>query len=476
MFRVCRKLCIATLLALLPFRAGTAQGPNGSEDVRAARALLRDGKVESALKRALLAYKQNSLSPSAQTLLGDTYYRMADFERAETFFNAAAATNPSEARAWLGLGRLDLLNFNRRAAREKFARAYALDPRDPEVIRAYAANAGSTAREITLLKALLGASGGLARQKRESALGRIIMREKTGDKPLGALASAYRSYELPLSVSRAGSLLIQATVNEGRPLSLIVDSGARGIVISARAAAGLGLRHLVQSSLDGLGDSGPASAQTALAETVRLGELVYKDCTVDVSDGNLSDQADGVIGTILFEQFIICLDIPHKAMDLFPFADGLPRSSGEGTVWSDWDRKVPDGMGHFIPVYQIDNVILVRAKIKSAGDRYFILDTGTASSSISRSLAPNVNVASFGSPLLFHGAGGDIQNLYRAFPFSLQVGDRSFFDPSLIALDLRAVSDREGVEISGIIGFPMLARSRISIDYRDGLLNVDDGR
>ncbi len=475
MFRGRLSVFSVILLSLL-LRIGTAQGPRESRHELAARALLLEGKVEPALKRALLAYNQSPHAPSLQTLLGDICYRMADFDRAESHYRAAVATSQSEARAWLGLGRLDLLRFNRRAAREKMARAYALEPRDPEVLRAYAANSNNTGTEVALLKELLGLSAAMAKKDRELVLGQILLHEKTGGRSLGALASPYRSYELPLNLSREGALVLHVAVNQGAPLRLILDSGARGIVITNRAAASLGLRYIVPSSLEGLGDSGPIRAHTALAETVRIGELAYKDCIIEVTDGKLSEQADGVIGTILFEQFIICIDIPHRAIDLFPFADGVPRAAGGGSAWADWDRTVSEGMEHFIPAYQINGVILVQAQIKSAGTRYFILDTGAASSSVSRSLAPNVNIAALGTPLMFHGAGGDIQNLYRAFPFSLQIGARSYFDPALIAMDLRAVSDREGVEISGIIGFPMVAHSRISIDYRDGLLNVDDGR
>ena len=77
---------------------------------------------------------------------------------------------------------------------------------------------------------------------------------------------------------------------------------------------------------------------------------------------------------------------------------------------------------------------------------------------------------------MFHGASGDMQSIYRAFPFNLQFANHTFTKPDLVALDLRAVSNLEGVEISGFIGCPMLAESRISIDYRDGLLNVEADR
>ncbi len=161
-------------------------------------------------------------------------------------------------------------------------------------------------------------------------------------------------------------------------------------------------------------------------------------------------------------------------VDLEPFKEGLPRLYAEEEDWADCDRQVPAGMEHFIPISQINNVILVRTEIKGAGSGYFILDTGASSSSVSKVLTPNVNLGDFGRSLMFHGAGGDVAGLYRAYPFALQFGSRWYAKPALIAQDLQAISNREGIEISGLIGCPELSRSRVSIDYRDGLLNLEE--
>lgn len=477
-------MTVLLLLCVLPAGVSQSTGPeNGpqkklsgeSSDARASRILLQQGKVEGALKRALLAYKVEPGRPSIKTLLGDIYYRMADFDRAEAMYRSAEASDPSEARAWLGLGRLDLLDSCRRAARSKFARAYALDPDDPQIIRAYASNAGSVAEEVAFLKKYLAMRAGQQRDL-ESALGHVMFHEKTGNRKLGVLASKYCRYELPLQASEEGTSLLQVRINEGRPQRLILDTGARGIVISARAARGLGLRYLVQSALGGLGNSEETSAQTALADTVRIGDLVYRDCAVDVSDRPLSDRADGVIGSAVFRQFLVSLDIPRKRVELLPFEDGLPDGSQTQEDWADCDRAIPAGMEHFIPIAQIDSILLVPTQLKGTGSRYFMLDTGACSSSVSRSLTPNLNPTFLGASSMFHGANGDVQSAYRAYPFELQFANHSFIDPALIALDLRSISNQEGVEISGFIGCPMLSRSRITIDYRDGLLNIEDDR
>jgi len=274
---------------------------------------------------------------------------------------------------------------------------------------------------------------GESRRDLESALGRITIREKTGGKKLGALASRYGNYELPLYPSLEGTSILKVSVNQASTLRLILDTGARGIVVSAAAARSLGLRDLVQASLDGAGD------------TVRIGDLIYRNCPIHVSGRSLTEHADGVIGSVIFQQFEINLDFADHTLNLIPFAEGQPRLSGEEEDWTNWDRRIPDGMEQFVPISQVGSLILVPTRIKGAGGGYFILDTGASFSSVS-----------------------------KIYPFALQFANRTFTDPALLAQDLKSISNREGIEISGIIGCPMLAHSNISIDYRDGLLGIQD--
>src|SRR5260370_13266853 len=68
---------------------------------------------------------------------GDAFFRNAEFERAEQSYLEAAELDPGNARAYLGLGRISRLQFQRIAAHENFDRAFRLDPHDPEILLAY---------------------------------------------------------------------------------------------------------------------------------------------------------------------------------------------------------------------------------------------------------------------------------------------------------------------------------------------------
>src|SRR4051794_15710292 len=73
----------------------------------------------------------------ALTLQGETRFRHGDLSGAHAAFEAAVRLEPEDARAWWGLGRVAELQFRRNDARDLFARAYCLDPRDTDIILSY---------------------------------------------------------------------------------------------------------------------------------------------------------------------------------------------------------------------------------------------------------------------------------------------------------------------------------------------------
>jgi hypothetical protein len=52
----------------------------------------------------------------------------------------------------------------------------------------------------------------------------------------------------------------------------------------------------------------------------------------------------------------------------------------------------------------------------------------------------------------------------------LESSGATFFDSAPIAMDLAAVSQAEGVEIAGILGYSALAKSPFTLDLRHGAI------
>ncbi len=400
-------------------------------------------------------------------LLGDVSFRRADFETAEGYFTAALAANANCARAHLGLGRLDLLHFRRVSALQHMVAAYSLNPNDPESILAYSSAVSDPRQEASLLRRYLAVGTGLRREALESALGRLQLLERLGPRKLALVDGSYGPYRLRMTdwVPQPGlarGLLLAVSINGGKPLRLLLDTGAPGIVISSRAAEWLGLEYLAEAGLRGVGESSIETRKT-LADSVRVGDLHLRNCVVEVANGAVSDQVDGVVGTSLFQRFIIRLDAPRKILELLPYPDEAPQAGRE--------PNPPTRMAKLVPVCQADHLLLVNARFDAFSSGYLILDTGAAFSSVSRRLTsaaePEFEVS---------GPGGGRANAYLAGRVQVRVGDRDLLDPNAVALDFARLSNLHGVEISGLIGYPMLSRYTLTLDYRDGLIGFERGR
>ena len=75
------------------------------------------------------------------------------------------------------------------------------------------------------------------------------------------------------------------------------------------------------------------------------------------------------------------------------------------------------------------------------------------------------------SRLHIKGLSGSVKSVYTADKAVLQFGNLRQPTQDLITLDLNSMSDRVGIEVSGILGFATLHVLDIKIDYRDGLVD-----
>jgi hypothetical protein len=317
----------------------------------------------------------------------------------------------------------------------------------------------------------------MPREQLETALGRLQFYRRLGSRRVAFLEGTYQRYVLPMDVwsarpGQVNGLLLAVSINRSKPLRLVFDTGAPGIAISPRSAEKLGLEYMGDAGLRGVGQSGVGARKT-LAESVHIGDLRLGNCVVDVADRALADGIDGVIGANLFQQFIVRLDARRRSLELLPYPDEAPWWQSQEQLWAGRDRSVPAGMEGLTPVCQAAHLLLVSAKLDKDASGYLILDTGAAFSSVSRQMA-----APFDEPPDFDisGPGGGPVAAFRAGAIRLRLAGRNLTDPHAVTLDFARLSNVHGVEISGLIGYPMLSRCTLTLDYRDGLIGLDRSR
>jgi hypothetical protein len=114
--------------------------------------------------------------------------------------------------------------------------------------------------------------------------------------------------------------------------------------------------------------------------------------------------------------------------------------------------------------------LLIPTQVNDVPLRFFLLDTGGWDNMISPALAREASKL-LESNAQVRGLSGDVNKVYRAEDLTLTFGSFRQHRQSLLAFNLKPMSEDAGTEISGILGFAMLWILEIKLDYRDHLVD-----
>jgi hypothetical protein len=158
-----------------------------------------------------------------------------------------------------------------------------------------------------------------------------------------------------------------------------------------------------------------------MANSVKIGALEFRDCTVTVIDKGSVVGEDGLIGADVFQDFLIDLDFPTKKLRLgrlpkrpddgsdqmSPLTDageadpsGKPETSPDATAphaslptyTSVTKRSYPAAFSFaFVPVFRFGHLLLIQTEVGDSPDpRLFAIDTGAARNLFSVSTAREI--------------------------------------------------------------------------------------
>jgi hypothetical protein len=272
--------------------------------------------------------------------------------------------------------------------------------------------------------------------------------------------SRYQSHTLKLGSfvippSSPAGLLLKVRIDSGPVLRLLLDSGAQFIVLDKAAAAKSG--HTGGSELDlvGVGKQ-PKSARMAKAGSVRIGDLVFHDCELVIAEGKLLDGIDGVIPLSLFSGFLLRLDIPGRTLDLRPYPP---------------DGRVDDtDLTH---VRASNDLLFLKAVLNDSQEGYILLDTGAFFSAISESTARALKYPRLlASPVPLHGGVGATEGRMLSSGLRFRFGSRLVEANPVVVVSLDELQLHHRMEVAGIVGYPALRESILTINYRDGLVGI----
>jgi predicted aspartyl protease len=117
-------------------------------------------------------------------------------------------------------------------------------------------------------------------------------------------------------------------------------------------------------------------------------------------------------------------------------------------------------------------LILLPIHVNDRGPFDFILDTGAGTSLLSSGLAKRLEVKVVGSKE-GHSAGGKV-SVFLGKVDSLAVGEIKLRDVDVGMVDLSQIAKTIGANIDGDLGYNFLKHFRITIDYGDSQIRLDD--
>src|SRR5262249_17820706 len=117
-------------------------------------------------------------------------------------------------------------------------------------------------------------------------------------------------------------------------------------------------------------------------------------------------------------------------------------------------------------------LILLPVSVNNRGPFEFILDPGAGTSLLSSELPKELDVKIAGSKE-GHGAGGRIA-VSLAKVDSLAVGEMRLENVDVAIVDLISIGTAVGAKIDGDIGYNFLKHFRLTVNYRDSTIRLDD--
>jgi len=274
---------------------------------------------------------------------------------------------------------------------------------------------------------------------------------------LPSAPSAYRIKLEPFVVppARTVGLLVNARINGGPTLRLLLDSGTQYVALNRKAALKSGCAGGSDLELVGAGSPSAVLVKQQHADTLQVGDLTLRGVPLITAELGFANGIQGVLPLSIFAGFLIRLDVSGKTLDLSPYP---------------MEPMDPAGA---IPAFSNNRLLFVKGSVNETHEGYFLLDTGAAYTAISRDLARQLNFSDLlALKVSLHGGTADMDAPLLSGSVQLRLGSRQLIAGPVVAVDLSTTSRYHGIEISGLIGYTALRDSVLMVSYRDGLIRI----
>ena len=251
-------------------------------------------------------------------------------------------------------------------------------------------------------------------------------------------------HEIRLHEGFSSGGILEVRVNNQR-VRLLLDTGARDIVLSARAAARCGLTSRNSAMLTSMTGHSVRAGQTSTS--IEIDGLQLGEVPIRILAESPVQNADGLIGTQVFRDFVVEIDSQHRRLRLLAPDAG---ASAEA-----------------IPLREVGHMLFVR--LDSGG--YALVDTGSSYSIIDQS---RLNTTGDVRWTQVRGATAvALQARYVGMPARFDLGHGNvLWDREPVSIDLTALSRKHGLAVEAVIGYPALSGRVVQLDYVNRTLRI----
>jgi tetratricopeptide (TPR) repeat protein len=447
------------------------------------RVFLKQKKTAEAYAALAKALELAPAAEATRVAAGEVYFRQGKMPEAENEFATLVKQNTSQPRAYLGLSRIYRAASYYKHSKMMIDKAYALDAADPDIRKAWMSTLKLQERLKALQAYLASQTNDDADQRRALEAQLAVLQDEAGQPARPCrLATKVGAMETPLERLLHDSNHLRAyglRVNlNGVSSKLELDTGASGILIDRKIAEKAEIKPVAQTDVKGIGDKGGASGYIGYADSIKIGDLEFRDCYVEVMDQRSVMGEDGLIGADVFSSFLVDIDFPHAKFRLSPLpprpdepAPVAALESRSSASSGFHDRYVAPEMKSFSPIYRFGHQLLIPTLINNLPPKLFVIDTGAFANAINPAAAREVTKLSSDSRMSVKGLSGTVKDVFLANELTLQFANLRQKNLDIVAFDTTHVSDSVGAEVSGFLGFSMLGMLEIKIDYRDGLVD-----
>ena len=411
-------------------------------------------------------------SPEVTAARGELAFHLGDMGQAERLLKSAIKLKEDNARAVFGLSQLYQSASLYRTARLLCLRAHEIDPEDALITRRWLLYAAPAKRK-ELLGPFAAAHPWLFKHYEESqstaaAVGAVADPKRLFEVEGGAQEATLHFVLLMRDAQHARGVGLEMRINNSRPLRLLFDTGASGILVKQSAIDRNGLQHLGSGQTWGLGDKGTRNTFAAVSETCQIATLKFKSCLIRALEGkkSVAGDEDGLIGADFFSDYLVDIDFEKRLLHLKPLPPREPDPQGYNRVIS------PDEAG-FTPVFRFAHHLYVLTKVNNKCSGLFLLDTGSSMSAIDSTFARLSTKIHGNEYMQVHGISGSVGSVFEADKAELQFARFRQSNLGLTSFNLNNAPEPPTVRMAGILGIPVLAMFHLTIDYRNGLVNFD---